>query len=50
MNLKSWSVLAVAGCFLFFVLYLKDKEISAGVERLSHIKAAQQSEPGEPVR
>jgi hypothetical protein len=40
----SWTLLAFVGSLLFLVLYIKDAEIRAGVDRLSHMKAPQHPE------
>ena len=38
MKLTSWGFLALVGSLAFLVLYLKDREIRAGVDRLQHFR------------
>jgi hypothetical protein len=43
MKWTSWAFLAFVGSLIFLVLFLKDWEIRAGVDRLSKMNASPQS-------
>ena len=44
MKWTSWAFLAFVGSLIFLVLFIKDREIKAGVDRLSRTKIPPQSE------
>ena len=44
MKWTSWAFLAFVGSLIFLVLFIKDREIKAGVDRLSMTKIPPQSE------
>ena len=43
MKRTSWGLLALIGSLAFLLLYLKDRQIRAGVDRLHHIHLQPQS-------
>jgi hypothetical protein len=42
-----WTFLAFVGSFIFLVLYVKQAELDAGVDRLAKLNAARLANPGQ---